>query len=410
MRRRLRAGRLASVLGVGLVLSGIPAGSSAQEVTTSLVGYDATATGAAFTAFPRIPAVLPVEAPVEATLSLATATLSTGGQGFGRASTFFPGTLTAGLRPLLETGTGTRLPIPDYPVVVEAREFEEAKHSDVPGITMNVDVDPARAVVVADTGGLAVPAVVGTRSARTESRTVLDADGITATSTSTVNGIDVAGVLTIGSLVSVASVHSDGTTATCTGGVTIHDVLVNGTHATIDDTGLHVDQQAVVPGLGLGKLVADALAASGIQVRLLGGVDGCAGSLGSRTTAGLLVSIPTPELGPVTAGGIQVVLGSTSATAGGSSLPPDDTSAVDLPPSFGDVVSRLPGPFAGGAVLDPVAATPAPGGGPSSLATAPAAYTFDGVPGSLLAGLVLLALVAAGRIRRYMDRIIGLVA
>jgi hypothetical protein len=399
---------VAAVLGSVLVLSGIPAGSSAQDVATSLVGYDAAATGSAFTAFPRIPAVLPVDVPIEATLSLATATLSSGGQGFGRASSFYPGTLTAGLRPLLETGTGTRLPIPDYPVVVEAREFEEAKHADVPGITMHVDVDPARSVAVADTGALAVPAVVGTRSAHTESRAVLDAGGITATSTSTLNGIDIAGVVTIGSLVSVASVHSDGVTATCSGGVTIHDVFVSGTKATLDDTGLHVDGEAVVPGLGLGPLVADLLKASGIQVQLLGGADGCAGSLGSRTTAGLLISIPTPDLGIVTPGGLQVVLGSTSATAGGSGLPPDDLGTTDVPPSFGDVVSRLPGPFAGGSVLDPVA-SPGGGRGPTAVAIDPVSYTFDGVPGSLLAGLALLALAATGRVRRYMDRIIGLV-
>ena len=77
-----------------------------------------TRSGTAFSAFPSVPALLPVDVPVEATVSLATATLSSGGQGFGRASTFFPGTLVAGLRPLLETGAGVEVPVPDYPIVV----------------------------------------------------------------------------------------------------------------------------------------------------------------------------------------------------------------------------------------------------------------------------------------------------
>ncbi len=106
--------------------------------------------------------------PLEATISLATATLSSGGQGFGRASTFFPGTLTAGLRPLHRDRHRPRLPLPDYPIVVESREFEPAKHNDQPGITMSTDVDPDRAIAIADTGGIGVPpgASACTRRAR----------------------------------------------------------------------------------------------------------------------------------------------------------------------------------------------------------------------------------------------------
>src|SRR5690606_7779614 len=119
------------------VLASLPAApSQAQDVADELVGYDAVATGTALTAFPTVPALLPVDAPVEATFSLATATLSSGGQGFGRASTFFPGTPIVGIRPLVEVASGQRLPIPDYPIVVESREFEPAKHNEQPGVTM----------------------------------------------------------------------------------------------------------------------------------------------------------------------------------------------------------------------------------------------------------------------------------
>lgn len=408
MRLRRRWRRATAVLGGVLVLSGIPSSGSAQDAaTTSLIGYQAAASGTAFTAFPRLPALLPVEAPVEATIALATATLSSGGQGFGRASTFYPGSLTAGLRPLLETGSGNRLPIPDYPVVVEAREFEEAKHAEYPGLTMTTDVDPARSVAVADVGALDVPALVTVRSMRTESRAVLGSDDITATSTTTLDGISIAGMVTIGSLVSTASVRSDGTTATCRGSVSAQDVMVAGSRATIDDEGLHVDGEQAAPGPGLGPVAAEALAAAGIEVRLLGGASSCTGSLGNRTSSGLLVNIPTPAVGSVSPGGLQGVLGSTSATAGGSTLeadpPPVGSDAVA---GFGDVID-VPGPFAGGGVLAPVIAPSTPVG-PTGIPFEPVAYDFDGLPLTLLCGLVLLALVGARRLRRYLEHIIGL--
>jgi hypothetical protein len=404
------------VAGAALVLSGIPATGSAQEAASALIGYEATASGTALTAFPRIPALLPVEAPVEATVALATATLSSGGQGFGRASTFYPGSLAAGLRPLLETGTGTRLPIPDYPIVVEAREFEEAKRSELPGLAMSADADPARAVAVADVGSIGLPAVVGISSIRTESRTVLDADAVTATSTTTLHGIDLAGVLHIGTLVSTASVRADGTTSTCQGSVRISDADVAGTPITIDDDGIEVAGTAL-PGLGLGPLLAQLLAASGVEVRVLGGTDGCGGSLGNRTSAGLLLRIPTPELGPITAGGLQLVLGSTSAAAGGSTLPRLEEGAspsVDL----GGPSALGPGTGLGATDLGADLAGPAPAapagpaseaGGDALLAARSAGDGFDGVPGSLLAGLLLLAVAGAGRVRRYVHHLIGLV-
>jgi hypothetical protein len=405
--RWLRRG--ATVVGAVLVLGSIPAATSAQSVE-GFVGYNAAATGTALTAFPSVPALLPAEVPIEGTISLATATLSSGGTGFGRASTFFPGTFATGARQLIETASGTRLPLPDYPIVVEAREFEEAKRSEIPGVTMTADVDPARAVAVADTGAIGVPAVVGVRSMRTESRVELESDSLTSISTTTVSGIDVAGVLSIGALVSTAKVVSDGETSTCSGGVTLSGVTVAGSPATLDDEGLHANGQAVLPGLGVGQLAEQVLAGSGVQARVLGGDSACETAAGSRTTAGVLIRFPLPELGSIPAGGgINLVVGSTSATAGASSVPSDDVPLPDSPPVFGDVVTRLPGPFSGGGPLAPV--TPgSPGVDGTAFPTEEAAaYAFDGVPGSLLIGGLLLALVAAAHLRRYLRRIIALI-
>jgi hypothetical protein len=402
--------RAATAVGLVLVLAGVPSSTSAQSVEGGFVGYAGTASGTALTAFPSIPALLPVDVPLEATLSLASATLSSGGQGFGRASTFFPGTFVTGARQLIEQAAGASIPIPDYPIVVEAREFEAAKHSEVPGVTMTTDVDPARAISLADTGGFGVPSFFGVQSLRTESRVVLESDKLTSTSTTTVSGVSIAGVLSIGTIVSTASVVSDGTTSTCSGGLTVSGVTVAGSPATLDETGLHVNGQTLVPGLDLGQVAAQLLAASGVETRVLGGDESCETASGSRTTAGLLIRIPLPELGSIPAGGgLSVVLASTSATAGASSLPAEDVPLPDQPPVLGDVVTRVPGPFAGGGALPPV--TPVPGGdGNVGLPTEVAAYAFDGVPLSLLVGGVVLALVASSHLRRYLRRITGLIS
>ena len=404
--------RAATVVGSVLVLGSIPAATSAQDAGAEFVGYSASASGTAVTAFPSVPALLPVDVPFEATISLATATLSSGGQGFGRASTFFPGTLLAGLRPLFETAAGARLPLPDYPVVVEAREFEEAKRAEVPGVTMTADVDPNRAVAVADAGALGVQAVVGIRSMRTESRTVVEGTTITATSTTTLEGIEIADVLRIGSLVSEATVRSDGTASECSGRLEISGATVAGTPVVIDEEGLHVEGEGALPALGLGAVVERALRGAGLEARALGGDDACDGPFGSRTTAGLLVGLPLGAIGSIPAGGgLRLVLGSTAASAGGSSLPPDEPLPVDPAPVLGDVVTRLPGPSTGGAALPPVAVPPRTptGGGPVEVPVEAVAYDFEGVPVGLLVGLALLAVVASSRLRRYMDRIIGLV-
>jgi hypothetical protein len=271
---------------------------------------------------------------------------------------------------------------------------------------MSTDVDANRSVAVADIGGLGVPGVVGARSIHTESSSKLETGRITATSTTTIHGLDLGAALSIESLVSVASVTSDGATSKCSGGVTLTGVNVSGTPTTIDGSGIQ----------GLNPLLAQVLATTGITARTLPNADACTTPFGSRTTAGLQVTVPVPagSVIPV-GGGVTFVLGSTSAAAGGSTIEPDAPVAVDTvpPPVFGDAVTRLPGPLTGGGFLLPTApatsrATPRRAG-PTGIPFQDAAYRFDGVPASLLAGLLVLALVGASRLRRYLRRIIDLI-
>jgi hypothetical protein len=411
--------RAAGIVGLVLVLAGVPAPPSSARGDQELFGYTVAATGTALSAFPTIPALLPVEAPFEATVSLATATLSSGGQGFGRASTFFPGTPIAGIRPLLEIGTGTRFPIPDYPLVVESREFERAQHNEQPGITMSTDVDPDRAVAVADAGGVVVPEVLSVRSSRTVSEAVRDTGTVTATTTTTLIGVELGGTVRIESITSIATVTSDAAGATCDGGTTVTGVTVDGRPATLDADGLHLEDVPVAPTPALGSATAPLLEPAGVDLVLLGDQEGCTGATGSRSTMGLLVSVPLPSAGSVPPGGrFEAVLASASAAAGASALPelelPTLAPAAPVheaatPAGTGDGSGAAPVPGASA-----VAAPRAPDVGtvtasPVALpGTEPIAYAFAGVPLPMVAGLGLLTVPASRRVRRYMERILSL--
>lgn len=415
-----KIGRSLHRLGLVVMLATLPAAPSvAQEGDAAeFVGYDAVGSGTAMTTFPKVPALLPFDAPFEATVALATATLSSGGQGFGRASTFFPGTPIAGIRPLIEIAGAPSTPIPDYPVVVESREFENSKQNEQPGITMSSDVDPDRAVVIADAGGFAVPGVMRTASSRTVSTSLLEPGLVSGSSTSTVYGIDIGGLVKIDSVSSTSTVTSDATTSTCVGKTTVTGATVGGQPATLDGDGLRVDEQPVAPGVNVNP-AGDALAASGIKVRVLAGAASCAGPNGSQSTPGVLVSIPLPEAGSLPPGGEYIlILASASATSGASTIPVFVPTPFNPPTVIGDVVPLSPVPADGVGGLSPVVVPESPTVADPGTTNAPlggvpaadvASYTFGGVPVVLVLGLFYVAIPGARRLRRYMLHVMTLV-
>lgn len=417
--RRSSRHRLPSVIGLVLVLSAIPGSNPvARAVGESFSGYETSATGSGFTFYPVVPALLPVDAPAEATVSLAYVSLSTGGLGYGRASTAWPGTPIAGIRPLIEIASGQRLPTPDYPLAVESREYEDAKTDTYPGMTMTSDIDPDVAIVTADGGGHVVPGAFEIGDARTVSTSKVTEALVEATSTATINGISFGGgALKIDSIVSVATASSDATTSTCGGSVTVSGLEIGGVAATLDSKGVHAAGNSSPALPDPNSQIASALAASGMNIRMIGGLDRCEGAAGSRSTGGVLVSFPVPSAGSIPPGGhLDVILGSTFASASAnpaSTFDPGDTDDGD-PPVLGEVVPRVPGPAVGG--LPEPAALPDSGvpttdadDEPATLTPAGSSddldYSFDGVPVSLVLGLTALAFPGARRIRRYMDHL-----
>jgi hypothetical protein len=392
--------RIVHALSALLIFSALAGSSPASAVGESFGGYSGASSGVGFSAGPSLPALLPAETPVEGTLSLATTSLATGGRGFGRASTVWPGTLTVGIRPLIEVASGQRLPIPDYPLVVEQKEYEDAKHNEQPGITMSTDVRADHAIATAENGAFLIPGLISVGSIRTVSQGVLDAKSITSTVTSTANGIEV-GVLHIDSVETTSTAGSDGITATCGGAAIVSGARVADTPVTIDDAGIHAkDSNAVAEGL---------LAASGIEARTLGAVDGCSGGSANRTTGGLLISVPILAVPPVPPGGrLNIVLASTTAAAAASAARKPTVGGPTNPaPTPAAVVPHAPGPASGG-VLSSNAPLPSqtaeiPAG--RAAPTDAIGYSFGGVPLPLILGFLLAAVPGSRRIRRYMERL-----
>lgn len=421
MRKPSAVGRAARIAGAFLVFSAIPLTPPAEAQTgDGLGGYSIVASGAGFTAAPTVPAVLPVETPVEGTLALALATLSSGGQGFGMASSVFPGTPITGLRPLLDVGAGVSLPIPDYPILVQSREHEDAKSSGVPGLNMSSDVDPDRSTVTSDLGGFSVPGVFDIAAVRTVSVSTIEATVAAAVSETEVNGIEILdGVLRIDSITTVASAETDATAAACGGSVTVTGATVGGNDVTIDESGVHASGQSI-PLASPDDSLRTVLETTGLTARVLGGAEACEGDHASRTTSGVLVSIPLPAAGPVPPGGrLDIIFGSTSATA--RATKPFEFPAPDIavdPPTIADVVPLVPGPASPGTGPEPAVAapteTPRPNAPVPTVAvgndSSRADYTFAGVPAGLVIGLMLLSVPTSRRIRLYLERVSAMAA
>lgn len=396
----MKPARALHALGALLIFSALSGSAPASAVGENFGGYSGASSGVGFSAGPQLPAVLPVETPIEGTLSLATTNLGTGGRGFGRASTVWPGTLTVGIRPLIEIASGQRLPIPDYPLVVEQKEYEDAKHNEQPGITMATDVKPEHAVATAENGAFLIPGLVDVGSIRTVSESLLETKKITSTVTSTANGIEV-GVLHIDSVSTTSTTTSDGVTATCDGAAIVSGARVGDSPVVIDDSGVHAqDGNAVTEAL---------LASSDIQARTLGAVNGCSGGSANRTTGGLLISVPLPAVPPLPPGGrLNMVFASTTASAAASAAPTRSiTTPTNPAPTPAAVVPHAPGPASGGVLStnaplpSQTAEIPAGGARPSDAI----GYTFGGVPFPLILGLLLAAIPGSRRIRRYMERL-----
>ena len=432
LRRRwsLRSTRAA---GASLLLAFVllcPGTTPARAAAERFSGYQGITGGTAISLIPSVPSLTVVAAPLQGNLALAYATLHTGGQGFARASTFYPGELVAGLGPLLGQ-VGLPVALPDYPVEANSREVDGERTNDpAPGIHMQAKGGAEESTAVSEVKAAGVPIALSVGSARTTSIATITSDTLKTTTVASASDIGLAsGLVKIRSVQSTATALTDATRGGTSGGLEISGLEIGGMPATVDQNGVHVGPSSTPLGNPSAQ-VASLLSGAGVTMRVLESSSGPPGANATRTTGGLLVELPLPAAGPLPPGGrLAIIIGQTTASVLAS--PALDYTGEVPPPSpenpaliIGSA-ARLPGPALSSGNLAPIDQTPATNPGqslprPARAASDPVAtgfeapqavaYSFGGVPipGALF--LLLLCIPGIRRVRRYVERLFELSA
>ena len=445
---------------IGAVALGPLASSGGAD--TSLVGYNASALaiGAQF-AF-NVPGVVPLpnENLMEDDVPFARVTLGGGPVVDSIGAPYYPGDIAASLGTLLSTFGAPSLPLND-PLLAES------KYPTSPGypgsVTFPKGTQPGQLPVAQSTattstdGGTAsgtvtnlsldnlltasklplpgIPSsssgsVIDVGNISSTNNVVVGTSSITSTATSTLVGLDIAGMVDIAGLNSTAVAKSDGTTGTPTATVHLGDVTVDGTPAYIDNTGVHIAKNANPPvGITLAQLqqtVNATLGQDGINIRLLDPKQTSNGAQASADAGGLVISLthqfavpfipgeptlPIPELGNVglpagdytmttsiTFGLAQASVnasaplstGTTGNTGGAASTSSSTLGAVGTTGVTGNTGFGSSG--TGGLAQSLGAPTGPAGGVPAPATTSATAFPINGIPPPL--GWTVTALLA----------------
>jgi hypothetical protein len=346
------------------------------------------------------------------------AQLTAGPSGQAQSSVFWPGPL-AGNAGSLANVIGTPLP-PDvvsnanYPVVARASSAAGGSDEDTLG-PMHAKVAGSDSSASTTLSNVDAPGVVTAAKVVTTSHSFIDTGKPTAVGESVLEGVTVAGgVLSIGSIHTIAHGATDGTQATTSQKVTVAGVTVNGRPATVDRSGLHVSGSNVPAGSVLdgGKPALDPLGVTAYvtDARSQSSTDGA----GAIASGSVFVVWSPPRSGPylvIVLGGSSVAVRATPGsdfTAGGDAGPsaffaPAEPTAVLPTPSFspsagsagaalGALASTSSGAGGGRAGSGVAAAAPIQSGAPLDLAVAvtdrpPFGWVLMGIVGALLVSL-----------------------
>jgi hypothetical protein len=314
------------------------------------------------------------------------AQLSNGPVGYALSSVTWPGTLAGNLGSLLITAGGSNVPPEasalNSPIRAEAHTGGKPVVTDYPPAPapvlahMRADAQATKVTADAALGGVQQP-TIGSLGAST-SRSVTELTGASAaraTAHSEVQNLVIAGVLTIGAVVSDAEATTDGTTAKASGHTVISGASVAGIPVSIDENGITADTQNVpIPSAAV-DAVNSAIAGAGITVAL-SKPHGTPVGAGVAYDAGVLAIVwdIQPGMGAsIEIGGAQVSVTSSpgyvppsfsGSTTGGSTGGGSSTGGAIAPPPLtgGTDVPSLPGGITPPTVTGPQAFVPEPSG------------------------------------------------
>jgi hypothetical protein len=412
----MKRGVVCTAVGALLVVGSFAAGASADDgggIGFFDVSANATGIGASF----GDPTSSPY--PVAAGLVPNTvAQLTAGPSGQAQSSVLWPGPL-AGNAGSLANVIGTPLPPEvvsnaNYPVVARASSAAGGSDEDTLG-PMHAKVAGSDSAASTTLSNVDAPGVVTAAKVATTSHSFIEAGKPTAVGESVLEGVTVGGgVLSIGSIHTVARGATDGAQATTSQKVTVAGVTVNGQPATIDRSGLHVSGSNVPAGSVLdgGKPALDPFGVTAYVTDPRS--QSSSGGAGAIESGSVIVVWSPPSSGQyfvVVLGGSSVAVRATPGSdfAAGSGGPgdfftPAEPTAVLPTPSFspsaggaGAALGALPSstPSGGGGSrvgAGVAAAAPIQSGAPLDLAVAvtdrpPLGWVLIGVVGACLLGL-----------------------
>ena len=176
--------------------------------------------------------------------------LTSGPVGYALSSVAWPGALggnAGSLILLVKPDAPQQVKLLNDPVRAEARTGEGASdvaNDTVPGAHMAAKATAGLVTADALVNGGDAGTMFGFGTTTTSARAVLGPDTATSTADSTAKDVDLAaGSVHIGSVVSHAEGHTDGTTATGKGKTTVNGLTIGGVPVVVDDTGVTVDTQ-----------------------------------------------------------------------------------------------------------------------------------------------------------------------
>ena len=398
MRRRTRVAVVAAVAAL-FVGSSTAVLAQTSDGGTPLGGYKLDARAQAINVLHDSPSSpSPTHPDFDGSVPAAQSTTDTGPIGHGLAAIFWPGPLGgnfgSALQQLNQECTPV-LPVPGLPPPacvpipqqlkdhgqsfndpVKAETFypqapQTADNASIPGVTMNSHITDGGKKVEAfgslDGFGSAGVGIAASLTAKT-TNTLTDATGTSEATSEADNLVLAGGMVTIGRVLSTAKLTTDGSKATGDAHTTIDGLKIAGQGATVDDQGVHIGGQSNPLHKQINQAVAQALAKSGLTIKLVQNDNSINGATGSVTAGALLIQYEDDK-DQLVAGGIQnsftIAVGGATAevdSAQGSNSDLGETPAEAAPTDNGGdntAVAGLEIPPAGlGSIATPPSALP----------------------------------------------------
>jgi hypothetical protein len=365
-------------------------------------------------------------------------TLKSGPAAYALGSVAWPGQVVAALPGFLQGEIASQgggsfsfpVDIPNYPIRSESfyPQGPTKASSQAGTIVMSSSAQAQSSDATASINAFGIPLLgsIGTQTSMASNG--FDEQGAFSMVRGAANDVSIAGgLIKIQSVVSTATVRSDGDKGTVAGTTTVQGATIAGHSVTIDSNGVRVDGQGTATA-AIQQAVNSALKSAGIGIELASPIDMISGASASRNLPGLLVrmndtavdklvsllplDIQNQIRGQLTFDQeMTVTLAPVSASATAAKafeLPPVDTTVGGLTQTAtGATPPVTTTTNSGGGSSGPAVSAPSvPASVPTTLAAAPTVKDFKGVPVWLVVLLVLLAFATSRPLMALADRLL----